>query len=131
DESRKQDEMVSRWEEAPVEKLPVAEMKKLLLGYDATFRALDRAARCDRCEWELGRTATAAGLMDTLPEVQRYREMTRFNYLRARLDLAENDFDGAARALQSGLRLGKDVAEGPTLIHMLVGVALVGVHTGG
>src|SRR5262249_27971786 len=73
----------------------------------------------------------AAGLIDILPEVQRYREMTRFNLLRIRLDLAENDFDGAARALQTGMRLGKDVAEGPTLIQLLVGIALVGVHAGG
>src|SRR5207253_283594 len=46
-ESRRQDEMVLRWEEGPVEKLPIAEVKKFLLGYDATFRALDQAARCD------------------------------------------------------------------------------------
>jgi hypothetical protein len=130
DESRKQDEMVGRWEEMPVEKLPIVEVKKFLFGYAGTFRALDRAARCDRCEWELDRTATAAGLIDVLPEVQRYREMTRFNSLRVRLDLAENDFDGAIRGLQAGLRLGKDVGEGPTLIHSLVGIALVAVHTG-
>lgn len=131
EESRKQDEMVSKWEEAPVEKLPVAEVKKFLAGYDAAFRALDRAALCERCEWELNRQPSATVVMDMLPEVQRYRELTRFNRLRVRLDLAENDFDGAIRALQGGMRLGKDVAEGPTMIHMLVGIALVAVHTGG
>jgi hypothetical protein len=130
EESRKQDEMVSQWEEGPIEKLPIVDVKKFLFGYDATFRALDQAARCDRCDWELNRKATAGNLLDTLPEVQQYREITRFNRLRIRLDLAENDYDGAIRGLQSGLRMGKSVAEGPTMIHMLVGIALVGVHTG-
>ena len=130
EESRKQDEMVGTWEETPVEKLPIAEVKKFLVAYDATFRALARGALCERCEWELQRQVSATAVMDMLPEVQRYREITRFNKLRIRLDLAENNYDEAVRGLQSGFRLGKDVAEGPTMIHMLVGLALIAVHEG-
>lgn len=130
EESRKQGEMVSKWEETPAEKLPIAELKKFLGAYDGTFQALDRGARCERCEWELNRQPSASLVMHMLPEVQRYREITRFNRLRIRVDLAENDFAEAIRGLQSGFRLGKDVAEGPTMIHMLVGIALAAVYEG-
>ena len=45
-----------------------------------------------------------------------HREIPRPN-----TDLAENKFDAAARHIATGLRLGKDVGEGATLIQMLVG----------
>lgn len=129
DASRKQDEMVTRWEESPVEKLPVNEVKRFLAGYAGAFRTLDQGARSDRCDWQLTRKLDPDSLMLLLPEVQAHRELARFQKLRVRVDLAENDFDAAVQGLQTGYRLGKDVAEGPMLIQMLVGIAISGVFT--
>ncbi|HJZ55967.1 MAG TPA: hypothetical protein VKE74_13440, partial [Gemmataceae bacterium] len=129
-ESQAQDQKVIEWEEAPVEKLPVADVRKFLASYHSTFTALDRGAQCDRCDWELTRTLKIENIGTLLPEVQAQRELARFQRLRIRADLAENNFDAAARGLQTGFRLAKDVGEGPSLIQMLVGIALASIFTG-
>jgi hypothetical protein len=123
-ESAALNEKLIAWEEAPIEKLPVAEVKKYLAGYSATFRTLDAAARADRCDWELTGKMSVQNIDLLLPEVQAFREIARVQRLRIRVDLAENDFDAAVRNIQTGLRLGKDVGEGPTLIQSLVGIAI-------
>jgi hypothetical protein len=131
DESRRQDQMVLAWEETPTDKLPVRDVNQFLAAYGPAFKALDQAARCETCDWQLRRHVSAETLGTVLSEVQQHRELTRFQYLRIRAALAENRFDEAARGLATGFRLGKDVAEGPTLIHMLVGIALSSIFTGG
>ena len=81
-ESRAQDEMIQKWEDGPVDKLPVADVRKFLSGYSASFRALDFAAKCDRCDWELTQHLSPNNFDMFLPEVQQYRELTRMNRLR-------------------------------------------------
>jgi hypothetical protein len=131
EESRRQDQMVGEWEAMPLDQLPVREVRHFLVAYAPMFKALDQAARSEACDWQLRRHLSADNFGALLPEIQTFREMTRFQLLRVRLALAENDFDGAARGLAAGLRLGKDVGEGSTLIQMLVGVAISTIFTGG
>ena len=126
-ESKAQDDLVISWEEMPLDRLPAADVRKFLQPYSQTFRALERGAWCERCDWEFTRTLREQQFGALLPEVQAHREMTRFLRLRLRADLAENKFDDAARGLQVGFRLAKDVGEGPSMIQMLVGIALASV----
>jgi hypothetical protein len=125
-----QDKLIA-WEETPVDKLPVAEIRKYLATYNETFRALENASKCERCDWELGRTLKTENISMLLPEVQAQRELARFVVMRLRCDLAENKFEDAAHDLQQLFRLAKDVGEGPTLIQMLVGLALANISLGG
>ncbi len=129
-ESQRQEEMISKWEQASTDQFPAAEVKKFLLGYANAFKALDIAARCNHCDWELDINLTPDGIGTMLPEVQSQRELARFQKLRIEADLVENDFQAASRDLMTGFRQAKDVAEGPTLIRMLVGIALAAVYTG-
>ena len=126
-DAKKLDETLLAWEEATIDKLPVAEVKKYLVGYSQAFRALDSAAKADRCDWELNSKMSVNNLDLLLPEAQTFRELARFQKLRVRVDLAQNDFDAAVRNLQTGFRLGKDVGEGPTLIQSLVGIAITSI----
>jgi hypothetical protein len=123
-DAAKLNETLQAWEAASIDKLPVVDVKKYLVGYSATFRTLDAAAKADRCDWELTSRLSVNNLDLLLPEAQTFRELARFQVLRVRVDLAENDFDAAVRNIQTGLRLGKDVGEGPTLIQSLVGIAI-------
>jgi hypothetical protein len=123
-ESQKLNETLIAWEEAPIDKLPITEVKKHLFGYSQTFRTLDAAAKSDRCDWELNGRLTVQNIDLLLPAAQTFRELARFQMMRVRVDLAENDFDDAVRNIQTGFRLGKDVGEGPTLIQSLVGIAI-------
>ncbi|MBY0456107.1 MAG: hypothetical protein K2V38_02085, partial [Gemmataceae bacterium] len=123
-------EQLDGWESSPVEKLPVAEVKKYLAGHAQSFRVLDAAAKADRCDWELADKITVGDIDLLLTQTQSSRELARFQRLRVRVDLAEGDFDAAVRNIQTGLRLGKDVGEGSTLIQTLVGLAVASVFVG-
>ncbi len=124
-ESTKLNETLIAWEDTPVGKLPVAEVKKHLLGYSQSFRALDAGAKANHCDWELASKISVKNIDLLLTEVQTFRELARFQKLRVRVALAENDFDSAVQHIQTGIRLGKDVGEGATLIQSLVGIAIV------
>jgi hypothetical protein len=126
-EAKAFDERLAAWEEAAVDKLPLAEVKKYLAGHSQSFRTLDAAAKADRCDWELTSRISVRNVDLLLPEAQTFRELARFQKLRVRVDLAENDFDAAVRNMQTGFRLGKDVGEGPTLIQSLVGIAITAI----
>jgi hypothetical protein len=130
-ESRRQNDMLDEWQAMPLDQLPVREVRHFLNAYGPMFKALDQAARSEVCDWQLRRHLSADTFGAVLPEIQTFREMTRFQLIRIRADLAANDFDAAARGLAAGLRLGKDVGEGSTLIQMLVGVAVTSVFIGG
>ncbi|MDY3559983.1 hypothetical protein R5W23_001182 [Gemmata sp. JC673] len=129
-EAKKLQDTLIKWEEAPVDALPLAEVKKYLATHAASFRALDDAARADRCDWELGSKLSVGNIDGLLTEVQTFRELARFQKLRTRAALAEGKFDEAVRCIQIGMRLGKDVGEGPTLIHTLVGIAVASIFLG-
>ena len=129
-EAVKLNETIMAWEGTPTDKLPLADVKRYLAGHAQSFRALDAAALADRCDWDLANKLSVNNIEPLLTEVQTFRELVRFQHLRIRVYLAENEFDAAVRAIQAGIRLGKDVAEGPTLIHSLVGIAIVEVSLG-
>ncbi len=126
-ESTKLNETLIAWEELTVEKLPVAEVKKHLLGYSQSFRALDAAAKSDHCDWELASKISVKNIDLLLTEVQTFRELARSQKFRVRVALAENDFASAVQHIQTGIRLGKDVGEGATLIQSLVGIAITSI----
>lgn len=126
-EAQKLDEALAAWEDAPIDKLPVAEVKKYLATYSQTFRMLDLAAKADRCDWELDSKISVRNVDLLLPQVQTFRELARAQKLRVRVALAENRFADAVRDIQTGMRLGKDVGEGPTLIQSLVGIAITAI----
>ena len=62
--------------------------------------------------------------MYLLPDVQRVRTMARLLILRIRVQLSQNDFEGALSSISDGLRLAEFVGQGETLIQKLVGIAI-------
>src|SRR4029077_16536704 len=58
-----------------------------------------------------------------LPEIQGYRELATVLAVKARLEIAEGHFADAVDTQRTCLMLGRNVAQGPTMIHVLVGVA--------
>jgi hypothetical protein len=129
-ESARLNDNLLAWDEAAIDQLPLAEVKKYLAGFSQSFRTLDAASRADRCDWELTSRLSVANIDLLLPEAQTFRELARAQRLRVRFALAENDIDTAIRDLQTGMRLGKDVGEGPTLIQSLVGLAIAAIFLG-
>ena len=59
-----------------------------------------------------------------LPDVQQMRRYAPMLILQVRVAIAEGNFTAAAHHLETGFAYSRQVAEGPTLIQRLVGVAL-------
>lgn len=91
------------------------------------LRELDRAARREYCDWEMTARLRRQGPNMLLPEVQGMRRFATLLAMRARVQISEHKYDEAARTFQTGFALARHVAEGPTLIHGLVGIAMTGV----
>jgi hypothetical protein len=88
------------------------------------LKEVDRAARRPYCDWELTERFRADGVNTVLPDVQAMRLLGNLIRFRAKLELKAGKFDDAAVSLQTGFAMGRHVADGPTLIQGLVGVAV-------
>ena len=62
-----------------------------------------------------------------LPEIQESRRLARLLVVQARLQMAKGEYDKAVHTLQTGYALGRHVAEGPTIVNALVGMAICGI----
>lgn len=112
--------------EISVADLPKDEARKLLARYENVFTELDRAAVREetRWDWRLEELDPVEAISFLLPEIQESRQLARLLSLKAKLEIAEGRFDDAARTLRDGYALAQAVAEPPTLINDLVGIAI-------
>jgi hypothetical protein len=116
------------WNELPIEKIPLAEVKEFLFGTGGSrgmsyeLDQLDWGARSKLAEWNY--TIRPGHVIDLLlPDVQNMRGYVPMLVLRARVQLAEGHFDAAAQSIATGFAFSRHVAEAPFLISGLVGIA--------
>lgn len=126
----KESNLVLAWEEAKIDQLPVKEVAEYLRKYRSLFRELEYATRCKQCDW----TSAPANPNDAIgaqaTEVQSFREFARLLSLRFKLELAEKRTDDALRTIQTGLQMGRHIGEGPSLINILVRLAIDSIFLG-
>lgn len=116
-------DQIADWAEAPLESLRGGKVK---LPSDGSIEgALRRGALCTDCDWQLpiGEVPYYTSL---LPEVQQARGFGRVLAARARIQIADAQYDDAITTLQTGYALGRNVAAGETLVNGLVGMAICG-----
>ncbi len=111
----------SEWSGTALQDLPREQVRLKLHDARHVLREAELAGRRRECDWQLDGRDEGLGLL--LPEIQGYRGLATVMAVKARLDMAENHPAEAIDTLRSGLTLGKNIAQGPTLIHVLVGVA--------
>jgi hypothetical protein len=97
----------------PKELNPVLESHQL--------KELDRAARQEYCAWELLERIRHDGFNLLLPEMSTFRQFGQCLALRARLKLAQGEYDQCLYSLQSALSAGHDLANAPLALYSLVG----------
>lgn len=115
-----------RWMDGPPAKMPMSEVRGYLRGVDSVFRELTIATHRETTDWSW-RLQDLDGLKAIaflLPEIQESREIARLLILKIRLEIAEGRYEDAIESFKMGYQLARDVAEPPTLINDLVGVAI-------
>jgi hypothetical protein len=112
-----------QWNVLPVDKIPLDDAHKFLQKERNFLVQLDFGARRRTAEWNYTlETDDPIGLL--LPDVQWMRNYVPMLILQARTALAEGKFTAAAHHLETGFAFSRHLAEGPTLIHKLVAVAV-------
>ncbi|MHC4431963.1 MAG: hypothetical protein ACYTBS_08995 [Planctomycetota bacterium] len=112
---------ISDWRGLRVEELPRKEVEEALAQFSNCFHYIELASRCTDCQWE---TPVEDGYSLQMPHLSTFRRMAFALDLQIRLKVADGQIDQAIELLQQGLQMGRDIAEGPTLIENLVGVAI-------
>ncbi|MCF7973719.1 MAG: hypothetical protein K9N55_07880 [Phycisphaerae bacterium] len=112
---------IDQWRDMPIEDLPRDEVTKALGQFRACFRLLELAAVRSRCEWDM---PIEEGFAMLMPSLSTYRSIAFALSLKLRLEIADGQVEEALATLRSGLAMARGIAEGPTLIQDLVGIAI-------
>jgi hypothetical protein len=87
-----------------------------LKRFETSLKLFEQAARCKTCKWSAAQRSPMFG--------NQPRMIAQALGLQARLDIAEKKYDSAIHTVQTGVGMGRHIADGPTLIHGLVGTAV-------
>ena len=110
----------------PLSKLPLDKARDAAASFDGVVDHFIAPATIRRdCDWGLG-IEEMRGLeivQFLLPEINASRSVSRILALRARVALAEGDYDRALEQLRMNYRLAQNVGSEPLLVCALVGIA--------
>ncbi len=90
---------------------------------NVVFEFLSRAARCRHCDWQADLREESYSMI-LVPHIQQMRQFARLLTLRARLQVARGDFDGAEATLRDGLALARHVGSSAPMVNALVGTSI-------
>ena len=121
---------IDEWMAAPLKDFPRDDVAKFLKPCESTFREVEAGARCEDCDWGLTEKLRRNGFNTIIQDVQDMRAVTALLGLRIRFELAEGRTDRAVHALQTGFAVSRHVADSPTLISALVGIAVGNIMLG-
>ncbi len=133
-------EQRQKWNELALADLPLDEIKKSGcvggLAYRKNFQDftqegsgrplsdVDEAARLLSSDWQIWFNVRRDGVGTLLPEVQRMRELASVLKVRMRYEVRTGDFEKAAYSARTFYGLSSSFESHPTLIALLVGIAI-------
>lgn len=112
---------IDGWLAMPLGQLPQQEVRVVLERQRESLDSVARAARCRECKWP---KLTTEAVMANLAQYRRLGFAVR---LRTRYEIARGNHDGAILVMQTGFGMGRHLAQAPTLIQFIVGVAIAGM----
>ena len=83
-----------------------------------SLRAVVKATRCKQCNWPQWKPG------ETQIDLTGYRKLAFVVRLWARLEIARGGHEGAMLALQTGFGMARHLTQAPTLVQVLVGIAI-------
>jgi hypothetical protein len=125
DENGLWDKALEWTDEGSLSGLPDEKVLSEIRSWKWKIDEIKRASQCEYCDWEV--PIREDGIYTLLAEVQQTRSYARLLSPYARLQIVEGKYDDAIQTLRAGYALGRHVADGPTIVHNLVGCAIVNV----
>lgn len=115
------DEQIRKWAAMPIEQLPLDQVEDALSKYTESLKAAARAAKCRQSNWP----EYTPGM--EVKYLEEYRRIAFAVRLWARLEIANEGYDGAILALQTAFGMSRHIGQAPTIIQVLVGTSIGGV----
>ncbi len=114
------------WLDLPPDRLPVKEVETSLDSFRRTLKELEQASRREVCDWQL--PIKRDGFRTNLDDFQNMRIPARALSLKARLQIARGDLDGALSSMATLFKLSRDCNEGRLLITSLIGCVIASIN---
>jgi hypothetical protein len=111
------DDQIQKWLKMPVDQLPIDEAEKALTQYVESLKGAARATKCRECKWPVSASESLTA------NLQQYHRLVSAIRLWARYEIAQENYEGAVLALQTGFGMSKHLMQGPTLLEYLSGIA--------
>jgi tetratricopeptide (TPR) repeat protein len=109
------------WARLELDKLPLDDVKQVLDRCEPLRKLLEQAADCSQCNWPAWKPGTAP------PMLRAYRSFAWLLAVQARYEMAQKNYEEAVRTLGAGFAMARHLANGPTLMHGMVGNAVAAV----
>lgn len=90
------------------------------------IQELERGARCESCDWQLP-IHDHDFYSIILPELQAFRQISHLFAVRARVQIANGQYDQAVRTLQTEYAMGRHAAQGPCFVQCMIGQIFIAV----
>lgn len=138
-------EQRDKWNQMSLADLPLEDIKKSGvvggLAYRKNFQDfnegagrplsdVDQAARMESVDWQVWHKIRRDGVGTLLPEIQRMRELASVLKVRMRYEVKTGDFEKAAYSARTFYGLSSSFESHPTLICLLVGIAIEHIGLG-
>jgi hypothetical protein len=121
---REEVKLRDKWLVTPLKEWPRAEVHAHFDQFKAVYDLIERAARSEQCRWEVVDVVQEDGYGSMETEFQEFRLFADLLRYKIRLELADGNIDKAAHWLRIGFTMCRQAADGPTVINVLIGLAL-------
>ncbi len=115
-------EQVEAWLELSPEQLPKEQVRGVIDRSSSALELVMLAAHRTRCDWAL--PLRQQGFAMLLPHLSGLRNLARLLALRARLQIADGEFENALRTLQAGTMMARQLNQQAFLVQSLVAIAI-------
>jgi len=112
------DEYMRVWLNASLGRLPLQRVQQTLQPYAESLKYTALAARCRQSDWPQWKPGVA------VPYIQGYRRLAFAIRVWIRLETANNRYEEAIHALQTGFGMAKHLGHAPVALLVLIGTAI-------
>jgi len=106
------------WRKMPLSQLPKDQVETVLQQAQSSLDLVSQGAKCKNCNWP----AFVPGTM--VASLSEYRQLAFLLCLKARLQIAQGQYDKAIETIRTGLAMAKHIGEAPTIIQGMTGIAI-------
>jgi hypothetical protein len=118
---------LNSWLDLPADGLPRKDVEAAIMPYASLFSALEQASRRETCDWQL--PIARDGFNTHVEHFQGFRLAAKALALKARLQIAQGDLEGALSTMRTIFKTSLDCNQGRLLITSLIACAAASTNT--